>query len=85
MARPMAVGLHSKPLSPAQLGNPKNDMRVTNNCLSVTLRVPRAGIEPARPFRAKGFSYHCGFRHQASLSANLFGVWTIPSPSDRVH
>ena len=44
MARPMAVGLHSKPLSPAQLGNPKNDMRVTNNCLSVTLRVPRAGI-----------------------------------------
>ena len=39
----MAVGLHSKPLSPAQLGNPKNDMRVTNNCLSVTLRVPRAG------------------------------------------
>lgn len=45
MARPMAVGLHSKPLSPAQLGNPKNDMRVTNNSLSVTLRVPRAGFE----------------------------------------
>ena len=27
--------------------------------------VPRAGIEPARPFRAKGFSYHYGFRHHA--------------------
>ena len=37
--------------------------------------VPRAGIEPARPFRAKGFSYHYGFRHQF-----LFVVWTIPSP-----
>jgi len=27
--------------------------------------VPRAGIEPARPFRAKGFSYHNGFRHHS--------------------
>ncbi len=26
--------------------------------------VPRAGIEPARPFRAKGFSYCYGFRHR---------------------
>ena len=44
MARLVVASLLSKPLSPAQLGNPKNDMRVTNNCLSVTLRVPRAGI-----------------------------------------
>ena len=27
-------------------------------------KVPRAGIEPARPFRAKGFSYCYGFRHR---------------------
>ena len=26
--------------------------------------VPRAGLEPARPFRAKGFSYCYGFRHR---------------------
>ena len=37
--------------------------------------VPRAGLEPARPFRAKGFSYHYGFRHHS-----LFVVRTIPSP-----
>ena len=37
--------------------------------------VPRAGLEPARTFRPKGFSYHYGFRHQS-----LFVVWTIPSP-----
>ena len=37
--------------------------------------MPRAGIEPARPFRAKGFSYHYGFRHPFR-----FVVWTIPSP-----
>gem|GEM_PF-6061799 len=28
--------------------------------------VPRAGIEPARPFLAKGFSYHYGFRHRVA-------------------
>ena len=28
--------------------------------------VPRAGIEPARPFRAKGFSCHYGFRHRGA-------------------
>jgi hypothetical protein len=26
--------------------------------------VPEAGIEPARPFRVEGFSYHFGFRRQ---------------------
>ena len=31
------------------------------------ISVPRAGIEPARPFRAKGFSYHYGFCHQITL------------------
>ena len=34
--------------------------------------VPRAGIEPARPFRAKGFSYHYGFRHHFCLWSGLF-------------
>ena len=34
--------------------------------------VPRAGIEPARPFRAKGFSYHYGFRHHLCLWSGLF-------------
>jgi len=32
--------------------------------------VPRAGLEPARPFRAKGFSYHYGFRHMLTLIVN---------------
>ena len=41
--------------------------------------VPRAGIEPARPFRAKGFSYHYGFRHRSGFWP-VFVVWTIPSP-----
>ena len=36
------------------------------------LVVPRAGIEPARPFRAKGFSYHYGFRHH-------FCLWSGPT------
>ena len=36
------------------------------------LFVPRAGIEPARPFRAKGFSYHYGFRHHLCLWSGLF-------------
>ena len=35
-------------------------------------KVPRAGIEPARPFRAKGFSYHYGFRHHFCLWSGLF-------------
>ena len=34
--------------------------------------MPRAGIEPARPFRAKGFSYHYGFRHHLCLWSGLF-------------
>ena len=37
-----------------------------------SLVVPRAGIEPARPFRAKGFSYHYGFRHHFCLWSGLF-------------
>ena len=40
--------------------------------------VPRAGIEPARPFRAKGFSYHYGLRHHCCLWSGLFlhhGAW----------
>ena len=36
--------------------------------------VPRAGIEPARPFRAKGFSYHCGFHHQAGDAGPVWGL-----------
>ena len=36
-------------------------------CLKInnlqSLVVPRMGLEPIRPFRAKGFSYHYGFRH----------------------
>ena len=38
----------------------------------MTSFVPRAGIEPARPFRAKGFSYHYGFRHHFCLWSGLF-------------
>ena len=41
-------------------------------CLRSRLLVPRAGIEPARPFRAKGFSYHYGFRHHFCLWSGLF-------------
>ena len=45
-------------------------------CLKInnlqSLVVPRAGIEPARPFRAKGFSYHYGFRHHFCLWSGLF-------------
>ena len=45
-------------------------------CLKISdlqsLVVPRAGIEPARPFRAKGFSYHYGFRHHLCLWSGLF-------------
>ena len=41
--------------------------------------VPRAGIEPARAFRPKGFSYHYSFHYQDGRP-HLFGVWTIPSP-----
>ena len=37
-------------------------------------KVPRAGIEPARPFRAKGFSYHCGFHHQAGRAVPVWGL-----------
>ena len=36
--------------------------------------MPRAGIEPARPFRAKGFSYHCGFHHQAGWAVPVWGL-----------
>ena len=36
--------------------------------------MPRAGIEPARPFRAKGFSYHCGFHHQAGNAEPVWGL-----------
>ena len=36
--------------------------------------VPRAGIEPARPFRAKGFSYHCGFHHQVGRAVPVWGL-----------
>ena len=32
----------------------------------------RAPGEPARPFRAKGFSYHYGFRHHFCLWSGLF-------------
>lgn len=39
---------------------------------NAALLVPRAGIEPARPFRAKGFSYHYGFRHHFCLWSGLF-------------
>ena len=49
----------------------KNGRRVTDNCLSVTLPVPRAGIEPARTLRSKGFSCHYGFRH-------LLRLWSGP-------
>ena len=35
--------------------------------------MPRAGIEPARPFRAKGFSYHYGFRHRSRLPRVVCG------------
>ena len=35
-------------------------------CHRMTSFVPRAGIEPARPFRAKGFSCHYGFRHRGA-------------------
>ena len=31
--------------------------------------VPRAGIEPARPLQAKGFSCYYGFRHTTALDA----------------
>ena len=30
------------------------------------------GLEPIRPFRAKGFSYHYGFRHHYCLWSGLF-------------
>ena len=36
--------------------------------------VPRAGIEPARPFRAKGFSYHYDFRHQDGAAVPVWGL-----------
>ena len=45
-------------------------------CLKInnlqSLVVPRMGIEPIRPFRAKGFSYHYGFRHHFCLWSGLF-------------
>src|ERR1044072_5905704 len=37
--------------------------------------VPGAGIEPARPFRNSGFSYHYSFR-----CPMRFVVWTISLP-----
>ena len=34
--------------------------------------VPRMRLELTRPFRAKGFSYHYGFRHHFCLWSGLF-------------
>ena len=43
------------------------------------VRVVRAeGIEPPRPVRGCGSSYHFGFRRPTSGG---FVIWTIPSPS----
>lgn len=43
--------------------------------------VPRAGIEPARPFnRIPGFSYHFDFHRRLQFSLSAFVVWTMPSP-----
>ncbi len=40
--------------------------------------VRAGGLEPPRPVRVCGFSYHFGFRR---LASNAFVVWTISSPS----
>lgn len=39
----------------------------------IQFRVAQAGLEPARPFRAKGFSYHYSFRYQAELTFDYAG------------
>ena len=33
--------------------------------------VPEAGIEPARPLRAEGFSYHFGFRRRRPRAGRI--------------
>ena len=60
-------------------GESKNNNRPLK-MLRSRLNVPRARIELARPFRAKGFSCHYGFRHQECIHCTMFVVWTIPSP-----
>ncbi len=40
--------------------------------------VRAGGLEPPRPVRVCGFSYHFGFRRPAH---GEFVVWTFPSPS----
>ena len=53
------------------LGRQEHPKRKTHKkrAAAAALFVPRAGLEPARPFRAKGFSYHYGFRHQGRRKA----------------
>ena len=51
---------------------PKAQIESASQMPEKPIHVPRAGIEPARPFRAKGFSYHYGFRHHLCLWSGLF-------------
>ena len=44
------------------------------------LLVPRAGLEPARPFRAKGFSYHYSFRYRHNVCGLDYSFTMGPYP-----
>ena len=62
------------PLSRQNVAKNRDTKELTAENQTVSsFKVPRAGLEPARPFRAKGFSCHYGFRHRLRLPRVVCG------------